>query len=101
MAVKVEEVATPLAFVVAVVVAVPLANVPLAPLAGAVNVTTTPLTGLFPASTTVATKGAANAVLIAAPWLEPPVAVTFAAGPAVLVSAKLPEVAVPVLATTL
>jgi hypothetical protein len=51
---------------VAVVEAVPLANVPLAPLAGAANVTTTPLTGLLLASVTVATRGAANAALIGA-----------------------------------
>src|SRR6266852_4856725 len=62
-AVNVVDVATPLPFVGgAVVVAVPFANVPLAPLPGAVKVTTTPLTGLFPASVTVATIGAVNAV---------------------------------------
>jgi len=62
--VKVAEVATPLALVVAVFT--PPANVPLAPLPGAVNVTTTPLTGLFPASVTLATRGAAKAVLTVA-----------------------------------
>ena len=61
---KTADVAIPLALVVAVFK--PPANVPLAPLTGAVNVTSTPLTGLLPASFTVATKGAANAVLIAA-----------------------------------
>ena len=39
LAVKVEATATPLLLVVAVVVAVPLAKVPLAPLDGAVNMT--------------------------------------------------------------
>jgi hypothetical protein len=65
-AVNVVEVATPLALVVAVVVFVPFAKVPLAPVMGAVNVTVTPLTGVEPLSRTVATSGAANAVLTAA-----------------------------------
>jgi hypothetical protein len=64
LAVKVAEVATPLEFVEAVFE--PPANVPLAPLGGGVNVTSTPLTGLFPVSVTVAAKGEANAVLMAA-----------------------------------
>ena len=98
-AVNVAEVATPLAFVVAVFT--PPANVPLAPLVGAVNVTNTPLTGLFPASVTVATKGAANAVAIAVLCPDPLVTTTFAAGPAVLVSEKFAEVAPVALATTL
>src|SRR6266849_1979122 len=101
-AVNVVDVATPLPFVGgAVVVAVPFANVPLAPLPGAVKGTTTPLTGLFPASVTVATNGAANAVLIATLCPEPLVTVTFAAGPAVFVNAKFAEVAPVALATTL
>ena len=54
MAVNVEAVATPLAFVVAFAVVDPLANVPLAPVPGAVNVTVIPLTGLLLASLTVA-----------------------------------------------
>jgi hypothetical protein len=94
LAVNVAEVATPEAFVVAVLT--PPANVPLAPDAGGVNVTTTPLTGLFPASVTVATKGAANAVLMVALCGVPLVAVTFAAAPAVFVSAKFAGVATPV-----
>jgi len=97
-AVNVAEVATPLVFVVAVFA--PPANVPLAPLPGAVNVTTTPLTGLFEASVTVATKGAPNAVLIAALCPDPLVTATFAAGPAVFVSEKFAEVAPVALATT-
>jgi hypothetical protein len=64
--VNVVEVATPFAFVVSVSVFVPLLNVPLAPVVGAVKVTATPLTGLVPLLTTVATNGVANAVLIAA-----------------------------------
>jgi len=98
-AVKVADVATPLAFVVAVFT--PPANVPLAPLAGAVNVTTTLLTGLLPASVTVATKGAENAVLIVALCPEPLVIDTFAGGPVRLVNEKLAEVAPDALATTL
>src|SRR5712691_11650599 len=92
-AVNVAEVATPLALLVAVFT--PPAKVPLAPLPGAVNVTTTPLTGLFPASVTVATKGAVNAVLIAALCPDPLVTTTLAAGPTVFVSEKLAGVATP------
>ena len=96
--VKVADVATPLAFVVAVFT--PPAKVPLAPLVGAVNVTSTPLTGLFPASVTVATKGAANAALTVALCPEPLVTATLAAGPTVFVSEKFAEVAPVTLATT-
>src|SRR5690242_13184022 len=88
-----EEVATPLASVVAVVVAAPFAKVPLAPLPGAVKVTVTPLTGLFPASFAVACRGAANAVLIAALCGVPAVAIMLAGGTARFVSAKLAGVA--------
>jgi hypothetical protein len=55
------DVATPLALVVAVFT--PPANVPLAPVVGAVNVTTTPPIGVAP-SVTVATRGAANGKLV-------------------------------------
>src|ERR1700676_155599 len=99
LAVKTAEVATPLALVVAVLR--PPAKVPLAPEAGAVKVTTTPLTGLFPASVTVATSGAANAALMATLWPEPLVMATLPGGTAVLVRAKLAEVAPVALATTL
>src|SRR5690348_14605777 len=78
-AVKVAEVATPLAFVVAVFA--PPANVPLAPLPGAVNVTTTPLTGLLPASLTVTCNGNANDVLTVALCGVPLVAVMLAGPP--------------------
>jgi hypothetical protein len=98
-AVNTAEVATPLALVVAVFT--PPAKVPLAPAAGGVNVTTTPLTGLFPVSVTVATNGAAKAVLIVALWPDPLVAATFAAAPAVFVSEKFADVAPVALATTL
>src|SRR5215472_15625966 len=56
LAVKVDAVATPLELVVAVVVAVPLVNVPLAPLPGAVKVTMAPWTGFVPESRTVADR---------------------------------------------
>jgi hypothetical protein len=61
--VNVADVATPLAFVVAVFT--PPANVALAPVAGGVKVTTTPLTGTVPL-VTVATSGAPKAVLTGA-----------------------------------
>jgi hypothetical protein len=68
--------ATPCAFVVAVVVLPPPVNVPLAPLGGAVNITATPLIGLPFASVTVANKGIANAVFMAALCGVPNVVVT-------------------------
>ena len=91
-AVNTAEVATPL---VVAAVFTPPAKVPLAPLPGAVNVTTTPFTGLFPASVTIATNGAPNAVLIGALCPEPLVTTTFAAGPTLFVSEKLAGVATP------
>src|SRR5438046_2523356 len=63
----------------------PPAKLPLAPVPGAVNVTVTLATGLPPASFTVATSGAANAVLIVALCGVPLVAVMLAAAPAVFV----------------
>jgi hypothetical protein len=66
-------------------------NVPLAPEAGAVKVTETPLTGT-PAFVTVATNGSVNAVLTVALCPPPLVAVRVFAPPAVLVSGKLTEV---------
>src|SRR5580692_1981901 len=98
-AVNTVEVATPLPLLVAVFT--PPANLPLAPLAGGVNVTTTPLTGLLLASVTVVTSGAANAASIAALCPEPLVVVTFAAGVAVFVRTKSAELAPAALATTL
>jgi hypothetical protein len=58
--------ATPDALVATTIVAVLLLNVPDAPVAGAVNVTFTPDTGLLPASFTVTASAFANAVLIVA-----------------------------------
>jgi hypothetical protein len=88
--VNVDEVATPLALVVSVSVAVEFdANVPLAPEAGAVNVTGAPLTGFWLPSTTVATRGAPNAVPIWASCRDPLVPVIAAAGPEVFVRLKL------------
>src|SRR5260370_1302420 len=58
--------ATPEPFVATMIVAVLLLNTPDAPEPGAVNVTFTPLTGLFPASFTVTASALANAVLIVA-----------------------------------
>src|SRR5437667_201551 len=90
-AVNTADVATPLVFVVAVFT--PPAKVPLAPLPGAVNVTVTLPTGLFPASVTVATNGAPNAALIDALCPDPLVTTTFAAGPTVFVNEKFADVA--------
>jgi hypothetical protein len=94
LAVKTADVAIPCAFVVAVFT--PPANVPLAPLAGAVNVTATPLTGLFPASFTVACSCVGNAVLRLALCGVPAVAVILVGAPAWLVSEKLAGVETPV-----
>ena len=90
---KICEVAWPFAPVTSVSVAAGgvVPNVPLAPEAGAVKVTETPLTGL-PPFVTVATNGLANAVLIVALCPPPLVAVRVFAPPAVLVSGKLTEV---------
>jgi hypothetical protein len=73
-----------------------VANVPLAPDAGAVKVTETPLTGL-PPFVTVATNGPANAVVTIALCPPPLVAVITMAGgtTAVFVRAKLAGVAAP------
>src|ERR1700723_2754572 len=78
-AVKVVEVATPLELVVSVSVFVPLAKVPLAPVAGAVKTTNAPATGVEPI-VTVATSGAANAVLSAVLCGVPLVAAMDSAG---------------------
>src|SRR5258708_22517056 len=87
-------VATPCALVTAVFT--PPANVPLAPLVGAVNVTVTPFTGLLDASLTVACSCVANAVLMVALWGVPAVAVILAGALARLVSEKLAGVETPV-----
>ena len=90
---KMREVATPLELVTAVVT--PPAKLPLAPEAGARNVTVTPLTGLFPESFTVTCSAELNAVLMGALCGVPAVAVTEAAAPAVFVKAKLAGVVTP------
>src|SRR5579884_303370 len=59
LAVNAADVASPCALLTAVLI--PPANAPLAPAAGAANVTVTPLTGWFAPSVTRTTKGAANA----------------------------------------
>ena len=86
LAVKTEEVATPEALVVAVVVIVKLANSPLAPLLGAVNVTTTLGTTLPPESFTVATSRLPKGLLMLVVCPLPVVAAIDAAAPTVLVS---------------
>jgi hypothetical protein len=99
-AVKAGAVAIPPLLVTAVAVANP-ANVPVAPVDGAVNVTVTPFTGLLLASLTVACKAIANTVLIAVLCGVPAVAVTFAAAPAMLVKLKLAGVATPATAAVM
>src|SRR5438270_11392572 len=92
----------PLAFVVAIVVLVAFAKVPLAPVAGAVNVTLTPGTGLLLASFTVTESAVPKAVLIFADCgVVPAFAAICVAVPGVLVSAKLTEVSPAALAATL
>jgi hypothetical protein len=81
LAVNVPALAWPPDAVVAVVVAVEFANVPDAPLEGAVNVTVTPGTGFPWASLTIATSWLANAVPTVAVWPEPETVVTLLAGP--------------------
>ena len=83
--------ATPLELVIAAAVA-PVLNAPLAPLAGAVNVTVAPLTGLPKLSSTVAWS-AANAVFTVALCGVP--LLMLAAGRALLVRLKLAEVPTP------
>jgi hypothetical protein len=79
-AVNTDDVATPLALVVSVSVFVAVvANVPLAPVAGAVKVTNAPFTG-DPPMVTVATSGAPNGVLSAALCDDPLVAAIVSAG---------------------
>jgi hypothetical protein len=86
LAVKTGAVASPEAFVVAVLI--PPAKVPLGPLVGAVNVTVKPLTGLLRESLTAACSCTANAVLTVALCGVPAVAVMLAAAPARFVSEK-------------
>jgi len=94
LAVRAGAVATPLLVVTAVAVADPL-NRALAPLPGAVNVTVTPPTGLFPASRTVACSAVPNAAFTTALCGVPAVALTVAGGAAVFDRLKLAGVAMP------
>jgi hypothetical protein len=87
--VNIEDVATPLASVVAVFT--PPANVTLAPLDGALNVTSTPLRGSPLLSTTCTTNGAMNGVLIAALCRDPLCGTSCAGGPTAFVKPKLAE----------
>lgn len=91
LAVNVGAVATPLLLVVACAVVPPPAKVPLAPLDGAVNVTTTPLNGSDLLSLTVACRDA-KAVLIATLCGVPELAVIDAGVPARFVSEKFAAV---------
>ena len=79
LAANVLDLATPLESVESVSVFVPPANVPLAPAAGAVKVTNAPLNG-DPPMVTVATNGAANAVLTIADCGDPLVAAIVSGG---------------------
>src|ERR1700751_1315748 len=84
-AVNVGEVARPLESVVAVLT--PPANVPLAPVAGAVNVTTTPPVG-DPFVVTLATIGCPNAPLIE--WLcDTPLVAVIKGGTLLLITFRL------------
>ena len=85
LAVNVVAVATPAALVLAVTVVTPAVKVPLAPEAGAVNVTVAPTIGLLLASLTVADSAVANAAPTVAVCGVPPVAEIDAAVPAVFV----------------
>lgn len=81
--------AMPEAFVATVMVAVVLLKIPDAPVAGAVNVTDTPESGLFEASLIVTASAFAKAVAtVAACGVVPAFAVMEAAAPAVFVSEK-------------
>jgi hypothetical protein len=80
--------ATPDAFVATVIVAVALLKTPEAPEPGAVNVTFTPPTGLFPASFTVTAKAFAKAVLMVADCGVVPAFAVIAVGVPALVSEK-------------
>jgi hypothetical protein len=98
LAVKAGEVATPEALVctVAVMLGGVTANVPLAPDAGAVNVTLAPEIRLPLASFTVATNGRLKAAPTSALWPPPEVAVIVPGAPATLVRAKVAEPVTPV-----
>jgi hypothetical protein len=87
LAVNVGAVATPCPFVLAVAVFTPEANVPLAPLVGAVNVTSTPFTAFPPASVTNTCNGA-KLELMTTLCGVPPAAAILVGKPDWFVSAK-------------
>jgi len=76
---------------VAVVVFDPPVNAPLAPLAGAVNVTVTPPSRLLFASLTVAASAVPKLVFTAALCDAPPVAVMLAGGEVEVVAEAEPD----------
>jgi hypothetical protein len=98
--VKAGAVATPLALVTTLAVADP-PNVAVAPLAGAVKVTVTPLTKLPPLSFTVACKAVAKAVVMTVLCGVPAVVAMLAADPAVFVKLKLAGFATPATAAVI
>ena len=100
LAVNVDAVAIPEALVAAVVVAVPFANVPDAPEAGAVNVTVWLGTTLPNWSVTSASSALANARPVGAVPGDPEYTDTVVAVPGLLVSAKDAGVADPLVACT-
>lgn len=100
MAVKDEAVAWPLPSVVAVVLVVPLANVPEAPDDGAVKVTVAPETGLPDESVTSATSPEAKGAPTVADWPDPDTTATLAGPLETLVSAKVVLVAPGLVAVT-
>ena len=75
-------------------------KVPLAPLAGAVNVTATFCNGLLPLSVTLAFSAVANAVPVVTLCGVPAVAAMFAAGPALFVKLKFAGPTAPAFAVT-
>ena len=97
-AVNAGAVATPLAFVVTVL---DPPNVPLAPVAGAVNVTVAPLTGFPLPSFTVAASTTGNGVLIVTLCgVVPATGVMVAGGPATFVRLNVTGASAPVVAVT-
>jgi hypothetical protein len=94
-AVNVDDMTAPFASVVSVSVGCPLAKVPLAPVAGAVNVTIALLMGFPLTSTTIPAKGNVNGALIAVLWGLPPLMRIPAGAEIVFVRLKLASVGAP------
>lgn len=93
-ATKVGAVATPVAFVVAVVT--PPAKLPDGPLVGAVKVTTAPGYGLPVASVTFTANGTAKLAPTGVNCGDAPVTATMAVGPVVVIRSDQPPVMLPV-----